>query len=657
MNNLLFLFLLCLATTVNSQTELWTKKVSKGTVMSQLEDGKIFLNDQSKISLVNNISGETEWENNFSTSDDPRFLTGLPLMYFDGESYAIIDATTGHVIDKSKERTEILNISYYWDVGRVVLELDRADNIHALNLDLNDLSKSWNTKIGPSQKKLFGFVSQEIENQPTITKDGSLVFIYNNLISIVDANGNNTKRVEFKTKIKPLELNTEKNIIYLLGDKNQLHLIDISTGITNATFEFEFGDLKLNIIGDGSTISVVQKNELRILDGVFGVQIGSHRFEDKINQTYIDEDSGKFFVLTNKMLAEIDHKSGDVKKKVSFGISFNDIYKINDKTIISGRKGACPIDLSTFKLEFKKPANTPPVHAVVDIGDYIGYTNQSGYNYSFSVVNENGKALWKTSFYSAVTPSFDAVGKGLLIISGRKVRFLDIQNGKALWKNNVEVDSSFTYAIDEKNNDLFMYSVKRLYRFNHSDGSLTRSKDKFKFEDFDYKLQTPQMMVLPDAIFLKGSNTVFVASKEGELIHKMTYERIYNGSTPLKNPKALPNDNIKSPEKNQEVLSIYSDDNKLHEEGMLDSLNEKWGYTESIKSNRRTKQNKSSHPYPYVFTTIENDRNGLIFLDPSTGKERFFVVLNEKDPKYIVDEIDGVLFYLSKFTLKAYDLK
>jgi len=90
---------------------------------------------------------------------------------------------------------------------------------------------------------------------------------------------------------------------------------------------------------------------------------------------------------------------------------------------------------------------------------------------------------------------------------------------------------------------------------------------------------------------------------------------------------------------------------------MVDGLNDNWSYAEGMKNKRRAKQNRSSNAFPYVFTKLEDDKRGLMFINPSNGDERFSVDLDEKDPTYTVDDVDGVLFHLSKSSLKAYDLK
>jgi len=265
--------------------------------------------------------------------------------------------------------------------------------------------------------------------------------------------------------------------------------------------------------------------------------------------------------------------------------------------------------------------------------------------------------VWKKSYSTVTPPSLDVIGKGLLMVSGSEVSYLSLRDGKDLWDDNVTVDPSFTYGIDEETNDMFMYSDKRLYKFDHSSGSLTKSKEKFKFKDFDYEVQQPQLLVMPDAVFLKGSNTVFVISKDGNLIHKNAYKQVSNGSSLMKLANIAVAVTAMGTGHAGKVVTVYQGDKMIHKGSMVDDLNGNWAYAEGLKNERRAKQNRSSNAYPYVFTKLENGKRGLIFINPSTGEERFSVVLDEKSPTYNVDDIDGVVFHLSKTSLKAYDVK
>ncbi len=105
------------------------------------------------------------------------------------------------------------------------------------------------------------------------------------------------------------------------------------------------------------------------------------------------------------------------------------------------------------------------------------------------------------------------------------------------------------------------------------------------------------------------------------------------------------------------LLTVYQGDQMIHKGSMVDGLNDNWDYANKLKADRQAKQNRGSNQFPYVYTKLKTGKKGLIFLDPVSGKERFDIVMEEKDPNYIVDEIDGIVFIQSKSSLKAVDVK
>ena len=100
-------------------------------------------------------------------------------MYFEGKSFAIVDATTGYIIDESRIKTSILNISYFLSLGRVLVEMERNKSLYVLNINLDDIPKSWLAEVGPVQKMMFGLASRASTVNPTITQDGSTIIVDN----------------------------------------------------------------------------------------------------------------------------------------------------------------------------------------------------------------------------------------------------------------------------------------------------------------------------------------------------------------------------------------------------------------------------------------------------------------------------------------------
>jgi len=657
LKNIFVLVLSFVVLSLNAQDVLWTQNVSKDAYMSQLDNGSIFLKDKTKIALIDHKTGEVKWENNIATKDDPLFLDNLPIMYFEGNTYAVIDATTGQIIDEARGNTEILNISYFWSLGRVILEMERGGSLYLLNVNLNELSQSWSTNVRPVKTDMWGLTNQPIVTKPSITKNGSVVLFDDKFISIIDKDGNLKKHNEYFNKIEKLGFNREKNMLYMIEDEKFLQYIDINDGRTVATIKIGNGDSMLKVHGDGSTISVVDKKDLIFLDGVTGKEINRKQFDKKINQTYIDPQSGKFYVLTKKKISEVDYPTGKILRATEFDKDYKSIYRVYNKTFVDANGAVNPIDLATLKLGYAKPAKIPPVQDYVVFNkSTIAYTNQSENRFSLNVVNAQGKVIWDKSITSAFPPSLDVINDGVLIVSGAYVDYLSVKDGKSLWNQKVPVKAYFTWNVDKETQDLYMYADKRLHKFDYTTGALTRFEEKLMLKDFDYGTQKPQLLVLSDGIFLKGSNTIYVLSKDGKIKHQKTYKRISSGSSFLNIANIVVTAGVIGTGNVGEILTVYHDDQMVHKGGLVDPLSDSARYADRMADARRAKQNRSSNAFPYVFTKIDKDQRGLIFINPSTGEERFVVPMSVKSPKYIVDDIDGILFHLDNTELKAYDV-
>lgn len=657
MKNLLIVFAFFTFLSVNAQKDLWSHKVSKKAYMTQFDDGKILLKDKQMISLLNNETGIVEWEKNVKTKGDPRFLDNLPIMYFQGDAYAVIDASSGKVIDESKTKTKILEINYYWNVGRIVLELEREKKLHVLNIDLNDLNNTYTCEIGKIKKALFGLTTRGTYNKPSASKDGSLIMVDKKMITLVTPNGKVNKRIDFDDKIKNVGFNHLSKTLYILEDESKLHFVDVNNGNINNTIKVKDDNFSLAVLDGGNTIGITQKKEALVLNGKDGNVVGNHKFKDKVNFAYLDKDSGKYIIISKKSIFEIDQKNGSIIKEKTNKIGFREIYKLFDKTFISGYKGTNEFNPETLSLVY---SNTPSISHVSDYmveGDYTVYSHYVAKKFALFVIDKKGKTVWDQSYTSNTYPSLDIINGDLLLITDSQFNYLSLKTGKTIRKSKLSIDASFAYAYDDQNEEMIMYSGKRLNFLKFSGGKIIKSKEKFKFKDFDYETQSPQISITNDRIILKGSNSIFVTDRKANLILKKHYPNNDETASLIKFATIAVTTAAIATGNGGKVISVYQGDKQVHKGSMVDGLNDAWGNAERLKRERQERQNNSSSIYPYVNTILKNKKNGIIFLDPSSGKENFSIMMNENNPNFVVDEVDGVLFYLNNTELKAIDIK
>lgn len=651
----LFTLLLCaFVFTGFAQENLWTKSISKNTFLKQLDNGNILIKNKNEIQLVDNMTGEELWRSQVTTGDDPKFLNDLPFMYFAGKDYAFIDASTGAIIDKSSEKTIILNTHYFWDQSRIIVEEQRGDNLHILNIDLNDISKSWNVNAGEVQKQLFGLAARSTKNKPSLTQNGNLLLVDKKFINILDHTGQAVNRIDFDKKLKKLDFNTQAEILYVLEDKKKVHFVNVNSGTTEATIELEEKNPKLKIVDDGKFISIIQKKNCTFYNATNGTEVASHQCKDKISDSYIS-DKGEFLILSKKTIKRLNPSTAEVITEKSYDTNFNTFFPVDDILLVKGNKvnEISPADLSP---KYAKSINFPGMNYFYDTPNGRIYTSMTAEKLAMIAVDNSGQKLWNKETESPVIFEFQVQKNGLLLIDSNEAVFLDYEKGKNIWDKGIKTGASYTAVTDESNTKMVIHGDKRLHFFDKQSSVLTSSEEKVKFKDFDYDTQSPQMLLFDEHIFLKGSNTIYITDHTGNILHTKNYKKSDNTSGLLKLANAAVQVAAIGSGNAGEIVTVTSNGQEVSRGSMVNGLNDSWDYAEQQAADRKAKQNRSSNEYPYVFTKLESGERALIFLNPRTGEEKYSIPMKEKSPTYVIDEIDGVAFYINDTELKAIKL-
>lgn len=636
-----------------AQENLWTKTISKKTFLKQLDNGNILIKNENEIQLVDNLTGDELWTSQVTTGDDPKFLNDLPFMYFSGKDYAFIDASTGVIIDKSPEKTLILNTHYFWDQSRVIVEEQRGDNLHILNIDLNDVSKSWNVNAGEVQKQLFGLAARGTKNKPSLTKNGNLLLVDKKFINILDNSGKAINRIDFDKKLKKLDFNAEADILYVVEDKKKVHFVNVNSGVTVATIELEEKNPNLNILEDGKYISIIQKKKCTIYNAMDGTEIASHECNDKISDSYISN-NGDFLILSKKTIKRLNPANAEVLAEKTYDTDFKTFFPVEDVLFVKGSKinEISPLDLSP---KYAKSINFGLMNYYYDTPNGRIYTSLTGEKLSMLAVDHSGKKLWNKDTESPVVYEFQVQDNGLLLIDGKEAVFLDYEKGKNIWDKSIKTGGSYAAVTNASNTNMVIHADKRLHFFDKQSSVLTSSSEKVKFKDFDYETQSPQMLLFDEHLFLKGSNSIYITDLGGNILHTKNYNKSDNTSGLLKLANVAVQVAAIGSGNADEVVTVTSNGQESRG-SMVNGLNDNWEYAEQKAAERKAKQNRSSNEFPYVFTKSESGERCLIFINPRTGEENYSIPMKEKTPTYVIDEIDGVVYYINKTELKAIKL-
>lgn len=646
----------CIAATTYGQGELWSQKAAANSELSQLPNGAILVSSKKSMTLYDNVSGEERWSAETGSDGNFTFLENLPILYFEGKNFSVIDATNGYVIDESTAKTEVLNTTYLWDQGKVIMELSRNKMLHVLSIDLKDVAKSWNTKVGKVQKSMFGLVSNATKNAPSLSSSGELVLVDKKKINILDPMGKVKETVSFKKDIAKVGFNAAKNIIYVVEDKKKLAAYDASTGGLKGSYKLKEKEFEFALLEGSERILLSQKKTLKTLDAISLEESNSKDLEKEVNSFYTKED-GIVIVAYGKSLAEVNAE-GDITKTKSYDHDIKEIFLVDGESYVNGDWKINKINLDDLSLEMKKSARLGKPFQVIEDGANKIYISKSPKSISIDAFNKDGKSLWDRSVTLSDMATFDMLNDDLLVLGGDKMDLVNTKTGKSVWKKSIKVDPSFDYVYDKNSNQLIAYSDKKLYRISMDTGKYTVTKEKFKFRDFDYNAQKPLILTSGDNVLLKGSNSIFISNARKEKSYEKHYRSISGKSGLMKLAAVATTVGAIATGNGHQVLSVYDGKTgeQLYKGGLVDGINDVYGSALKEDAKRRAKQNSTSAVYPFVHTKVKKNQT-LIFLDANTGKERFDVSLKGKKPKYIVDEVDGILYYVNKGSVVALDLK
>lgn len=637
-----------------SQKEIWSIDVAKDAYMTQIETGQILVKENEKITLLDQIEGKVLWTTSVATDKDPIFLDDLPIFYFSGKSYAIIDAVTGKVIDKDAQKTDVLNVHYFWDKSKVILEQDRNGSLYITCLDLTN-NKATTTKVAEIKKSMFGLVKNATHYAPSIANDGSIILVDKKAVTVIGNNGIVKHRTEFEEDLEKINFNEFNNFLYVREEK-KLHFVNTNTGKIESTIKLEDEDFSFDIINEGNIFALRDGKKLSFLNSTNGEIVVNKKFDDKIKYTYFDNETNKYYLSIKKSILEIDQKTAETIRSAEVSKAIGQIYQVRDRMFMGDNYGSNEIDLSTFTPRY--PTNIP----LGIITDFLSCDNANLYiNDKISMIYMIGKAgevLWKKKFDKEVIQTVDLTPSGILLITDVKAYLFDVNTGKPIVKDEILTGPSMVFNLNEKTNLITFYSEKRLKMLNLNTGEFKQSKKPIAFKDFDYLTMRPHMSINEKYIYLKGSNSIIITDLDGNILHEKHYKSVDNASTLVTLAVVAISAASIATGNADKVVTVYSNNQQVHKGEYVDGLNSMSNYSNELAAKRKRQQNKSSAMFPYVHTKFENSKqHGLIFIDQETGNHKYEVNMTETNPNFIVDEIDGQLYYISSNKLTAYSLK
>jgi len=661
MKSLPIIILLLIATVSFSQDVVWTMDYTgKSANIMQTEDGMLLISDKSSLKSVQPKTGEVNWTvEDIQDLDDLRLMSDFPYLKNTGKYYSIIDSRDGKVISYHEEKTYIEGVDELLDNGKLLFNLksNKADVVELLDLKTNTL---WSKKIADKIKG-GGLLGTYDSPKPVFTTSGNIIIFRKEAIHILNStDGSIISQIELDKKYKLLSVTEDKSAILIHLDKKMLQ--SYSTNDGKLLWETKNKNRNTKVINAGADNNdwlVINKKNYVSYDSQSGKAKSEGKWKSEPNFFY--DYNGRLFAGIKKDLVEFDKTNLEIKNSKTFDHKVASLTEVNN-TVLIQTKYMNEINLDDFSLTYPYKNKMPfSVTDIIDTDDYVLYVNRDYQNMELNAIDKNGAKLWDFGTPSVNPPSVDILeGDRILIISDTKLAMISAKNGEKVW-NSLSIKPGFAYALNESTNNLGFFNDNKVGYINLATGDFKQFEKKVKLKDFDKEILSPSLAMMDDGIYVKGSNSIAFYNIDGTQVYNNHYKKSDNTSGFMKLAGAAMTVGAMASGNAGQVMTVTNANTGevIHKGGMVDGLNDNYAYSEQMAAKRQRNANRGSFAVPYVFTKQENGDRGLIFFEMQTGKEKYSITMTEKEPKYIMDEYEKMIFYkdTNKKTIKAFSLK
>ncbi|WP_310991364.1 PQQ-binding-like beta-propeller repeat protein [Aequorivita marina] len=248
--------------------------------------------------------------------------------------------------------------------------------------------------------------------------------------------------------------------------------------------------------------------------------------------------------------------------------------------------------------------------------------------------------------------------QGLIYITSEDANIVNLQNGEQVWEKPLKYKraDAVSSTLDKKNNRYLISADENLYAVDATSGAVsTLAKSKF-----DGKENPSHVEIRDGGILLTSDQNMHLLDWDGNPQWQEYYRApgksamgaILAGVTAVASMAAA---TAAAHSSMQNKLSGYDDDSERDAElaaGMAVAAGA--SINEMMKRFKATAATKNDQ---FILTKLD-DGVGLVKINKDSGKKEKEIVLKDKKPEYIVDEIGGILYFKAdKNSIFAYDLK
>jgi outer membrane protein assembly factor BamB len=596
----LFMLALFIAGWVSAQQRDWTKQIgnaiSKVGWMKQSDYGYLICGIENAIHCINNTTGDEVWVNNDlpigAKTDKSEFIEATPYMLIEYTSItgkgraAIMNVLNGKIVYHSKDDgVKVAEVHKLLKAGGLLMETIKGKEQILSFVDVNEAAVKWSLPLG-MEKGGIGL--------------GAL------------------KRKLFSVSYLGGEPFVSKDGQIILSYKKEVISINKQTGSINWKTEMPKDITNYMASADGSLIF-----------------IGAEKRFDVLNAT-----DGKSYL----------------PKPIKLEGEFNDIMPYNNDYIVMHASGFNIWDVSKMAFRFEKEKELGNISQVTVCPNGFAALETTKDESVISLVDFTGKRLWNEKLSDPVLSMY-ATSKGVWYVTQRRSNVLSFEKGKDLWKRDVKLKGIPSVAVDPENNHVLIYANKVLYRFDINEVSMTVLNEDATLKDFDEDKMTAQLEVRKDGYLISSSQNMCFVGRDGAIKFNNYFREVGMSKLARMGMKAL-STGAGMYSAGSSVGDFLSDPSKFKANNGTVDLSDEYNRSQlSFKSqasgdissglfdvaSKRYAASKRTKDFMFILTKFE-DGNGLAMVkkDDGTTVQRF--LFKDKEPEYIVDEVDSKLY-------------
>ena len=592
-----------------AQQEAWSVNLEKqlNTVswVEQANDGTLLAAGDKGLLGIDPASGEVIWAiDDLKAVDKNTFFNvdRLPFFYVEATSLVgktrgvLVGASDGQVLyDTGEEDLRIKGYTTLPERGAILFEGMTGPNRRLAYFDLNGLTTKWTADLGAT-KGLAAKVSDRllgasfISHGPAFTEDGNTIVlaIKDNAYGL-DANTGAVKWTE-KTKkpIKAYVYEPSNNSLYMgVRGSNKMTVLNPADGA-----DITPGKLKLK----GTLLDVVPSGD------------------------------GRLVLVETEGFNLIEPASNDLVWKKSYKVAALD--------------EVLPLGNGDF-VAVAKTEKGSEVHRVDASGKKVWDAKAKGYVYFASPLDN-----------------------GVLYISTERANILGMADGKDLWDKDVKFKSAPAVAIEPSGDKVFLFENEEAYRFDLVTGAIEKLADDIDMEEV--KKDTPLEAEAIDAgYFVYTDMHASLIDRDGKLVYTSYYPAlkefdvagaaqfaanltgvdvdIKGSMAGIEDLRSLSNGSMPGRSAGNQgggttddrTVGVYvSGDGGQTYGTVLELANKRFTNSQSTRNHK--------------FVTTRGDGGPVVYrIDKATGEVDRTIELDDKNPGYIIDEVDGRVYVLN----------